>query len=289
MNPAVRFARPSAAGLTLLAGLALLAPRAGADEWKPRLAGGVLRHANVSHAADPIDEVPATEIRADLETGQRYQLGRDDSCHVALDFAGSGWIRHRKLATASAGGRAAWRHKFGVSAVSPVFSLEAAAEGLLAREPGRSGPGAGVTAALRKRFDNLTTGTVAHEVAWHDARDATFDRAGGETRLELERDLTDLTRLTVAIRHREGDVVAYASAARPELAARARSLSPMNTFDRPMTAWRFAAGTWSARVALLHSLTERSALTVAYEWRETARHALRFRHDTLSLTLIRQF
>lgn len=289
MKPAAFILARRAGSVLVLLGLGLPPSGARADDWKPAVTATALWHSNASHAEAAADTVRGYELTADLLAAQRTPVGRDDAYHLALHLAGDAWPRFHGLLCAEAGGRAEWQHKFGVAAVSPVLSFETAADASLARESGRSGVSAGFTTTLRKRFNNLTRGALRHEFAWVDARLATFDRRARETSLELDRDLSDLVRLTLTARFQDGDVVSYATASRPDLAQLARHRTTLGSFGRPMTAYRIDARTWSGRVALLRALSQRSAVVVAYEGRETRRAPLRFVDHICSVALAHQF
>ena len=282
-----RFSFASLAALGACAVLATLPARA--DEWAPNLTMLAAWDSNVTNADVSSDQIDSLQLKADLVASQRYPFGRDDSLHLTAHFAGDWWPRYNGLTSGAAGARAAWQHKFGVDAHAPIFSLEGAADAVAAKETGRRGVATAITAAVRKRFNNLTRGTLSHEVAWLDARYATYDRAASESSLEIERDLTDVTRLTFAARFRDGDIVSYAESPRADLAALAPNRIETTTFGRAMTAYRIDARTWIARVALTRALDEHSAIVVAYEWRDTKRDALKFVNNIVSVALVHQF
>ena len=62
-----------------------------------------------------------------------------------------------------------------------------------------------------------------------------------------------------------------------------------DTFDRPMTAYRIDAQSWSARLALVRAIDDSTALQLAYEHRSARRGPLRFPAHLLSVAMIHQF
>ena len=267
----------------------VLSVGARADNWAPNLTATAGWNSNVTHATASKDQIDSLEIKADVLASQRYEFGARDSLHLRAHLAGDWWPRYRALLTGAVGGRAEWQHKFGVSTRSPILSLEGAADAVAAREYGRDGSSTGVTVSLRKRLNDLTRATLWHEVAWYDARYGTFDSGASETALELDRDLTDVSRLRFTARYRDGDVVSYAAGFRPDLEALAPNRLAESTFDRPMTAYRIDARTWSGRLAFVRALDESSAMVIAYERRQTERGSFRFGEHLLSIGFVQQF
>jgi hypothetical protein len=267
----------------------ITATPARADDWAPNLTTSALWHSNASNADVTTDQIDSLQFKADVLASQRYPYGRDDSAHLSAHLAAEWWPRYNGLMTGAGGVRAEWRHKWGVNSLAPTFSIEGAADAIAAKETGRRGVSTAITAAVRKRFNDLTRGTLSHEVSWMDARYSTFDRAASETALEIDRDLTDVTRLTFGIRFRDGDIVSYGTSGRAELEALAPNRLEVDTFDRPMTAYRIDARTWSARLAFVRALDQNSAVVAAYEWRDTKRSTLSFVNNIVSVALVHQF
>lgn len=283
-----RARRRSLLASLILAGLPLpLALRA--DDWAPNLTAAATWQSNASHANLATDQVDSLQLKADVLAGQRYDLGRDDSVHLTGHFGVEWWPRYTGLTTGAVGARAEWRHRLGVDALAPTFSIEGALDAVGVKENTRGGTSAGGIAALRKRFNDQTRATLSHEVAWFDARRATFDRGSSETSLEIGRDFTDLMRLTFTARFRDGDVLSYASGTRADLDAIAPDREDVDTFGRPMTAYRVDARTWSARIGFLRVLDESTALSVSLEWRQSERKPLRFVNHLASIGIVHQF
>ncbi len=275
--------------LALAATFAGFAALVRADDWSPNVSTTATWHSNVTNAEQTTDQIDSLELKLDLLSAKRYPMGRDDSLHLTVHLGGDWWPRYDGLTSGAAGGRAEWQHKFGTSALAPTVSLEGSADAIAAKETGRRGVLAGLTLAVRKRFNDLTRGKLSHEVTWLDSRYGTYDRTASETALEVDRDLTDLTRLTFGVRFRDGDIVTYATPPRPDLAALAPNQLDVETFGRPMRAYRIDARTWSARAALVHALDENSAILAAYEWRTTSRGSLSFVNNLVSISLVHQF
>ena len=267
--------------------LAIAATRA--DDWAPNISFAPSWNDNASNADSSRDAFGALKLSGDLLASQRYVCGRDDSLHAGLHLSGEWWPRFNGLTSGGGGVRGEWQHKFGVDAHAPILSLEGAADAVAAKESVRRGFGTGVTLALRKRFNDLTRGTIAQEFSWYDARSRIFDRAASETSVEVDRDLTDVTRLTLTARYRDGDIVSYATGPRPDLDALAPHRGTLGTFGHPMTAYRIDAKTWSMRVAISHATSQSSAIVAAYEWRDTRRAPLSFTNNILSLAFVHQY
>jgi hypothetical protein len=280
-HPVLRFA-------TLAAAVLCAGATTRADNWQPNFTTGAVWHNNATNATG-LDQIDSLQLRADLLAAQKYPLGRDDALQLSGHLGGDWWPRYNGLMTGAAGGRAEWRHTFGIAAHAPVFSVGGAADAIGAKETGRRGVATGLTAALSKRFNDLTRGTLSHEVTWMAARYGTYDAAASETKLEIDRDLNDLTRITFAGLFRDGDIVTYAEGTRPDLVALAPHRLDVDTFGRPMTAYRVDARTWGAKVAFARALDPDTALIVAYEWRDTKRQTLSFTNNLLSIALVHQF
>ena len=268
---------------------ALAASGVRADGWAPALALTATWHDNASNANASTDRIGALQTGAELFLSERYSLARNDSLHLSARFAGDWWDRYSGLTRGAAGARVEWQHKFGLGALVPVVAVEIAADAVMANESGRRGTGTAVTFALRKRFNDLWRATLTREFARHDARWPVFDRAGAETALEIGRELTELTRFTLRLNHRKGDVLSYGTPPRPDLVALAPNRANVETFGRPMVAYSIDARTVGARASFVSALTEQSAVILAYEWRETERSPFHYVNHLVSLTLSHQF
>lgn len=264
-------------------------PSARADDWAPNLTLAGVWDSNVTNAELESDQIDSLQFKADLLASKRYGLAANDSLHLSGHAGGEWWPRYDGLLNGAVGGRIEWRHKFGLGALAPVFAAELAADGVQAREDGRSGSTTALTLSLRKRFSDTLRLTLWHEIARKDARFAVFDRQGNETTLELDRDFNEVTRLTLGVRHRNGDILSYATPPRPDLVDLAPNRLAVDTFDRPMTAYSIDARTWSARGAVTRALDDSSAIIAAYEYRQTKRGTLSYGNHLVSIALVHQF
>jgi len=269
--------------------LLALASGSRADEWAPNLTVNATWHSNATLADQSSDQLESLQVNADLLSSQRYAYGRDDALFLTAHLAGDWWPRYNALLRGAAGGRAEWRHTFGPDPRALVVAIEGAADAVATKESGRRGVSTGIIGSVRKRLDALTRVTLRHEIAWFDARYSTYDSAASETSFEIDRDLTNVMRLTFTARLRDGDIISYATGSRPDLEDRAPHRIETNTFERPMTAYRMDAQTWSGRLALVRALDDSTAILVAYERRESKRGPLRFPDDLLSVGFVHQF
>jgi hypothetical protein len=260
-----------------------------ADQWAPNLTLTATWQDNASNANRPSDKISALQTQADVLASERYSLTSADSAHVTFHAAAEWWPRYSALSNAAAGARVEWRHKYGLGALAPVFSFELAGDWVGARESGRSGTSAGATLGLRKRFNDRWRATLTEELTELYARDAVFDRRGAQTTLEVGRDLTPASRLTLAVFYRNGDVLSYATPPRPDLVPVAPNRVPVTTFGRGFVAYSIRAETVGAKAAYIYALTEESAVVVAYECRRTERSPLRYVNQLVSLALVRQY
>ena len=262
---------------------------AAADNWAPNLTMTTAWHSNATNANRSSDQLDSLQINADVLASERYAFGRDDSVRLTAHFAGDWWPRYDTLLKGAAGGRAELRHQFGADPLAPIIAIEGAADVIETKERGRRGFRLGGIASLRKRFDSKTRATVSHEVSWYNARLGTYDFGASETAIELDRDLTNVMRVTLRARFRNGDILTYASGSRPDLEDRAPHRLETNTFDRLMTAYRIDAQTWSGGLSLVRALDDSTAILLAYEYRHSTRGPLRFPDHLLSIALIHQF
>src|SRR5262249_15343380 len=159
--------------------------------------------------------------------------------------------------------------KFGLGALAPVFSIELRGDQVAARETGRRGTSAGIAIALRKRFNDRWKASLTQDFSQMYARHAVFDRQGAQTTIEVSRDLSDVSRLTLSAFFRAGDVVSYATPPRPDIVLLAPNRMPLDTFRRPFVAYSIDAQTHGAKLAYIRALDESSAVVVGYEYRRT--------------------
>jgi hypothetical protein len=272
--------------LAILPALALAGTPA---SWAPNITTTATWNSNVTNASRSSDVIGALQLRADFAATSRVALGTDDALLVGAQLGAEAWPRFDGLDRLALGPRLAWTHKFGLGPLAPVFSVELAADAIAAHESARRALGGSVTWALRQRLDDATRLALTHERAREDAHEFVFDRTGAETALTVTRDLAEPWSLALAARWRAGVVQSYATPPRPDLVALARVRVPNTTFDRPFVAYSLDAHTLTGALALTRTLDATTALTFAYEWRETTRDPLRYTNHLVSAMLVLQF
>jgi hypothetical protein len=246
-------------------------------------------NSNATNANRSSDRIGALLTTADLVAGDRFGIGRNDALHVSAHVGADWWPRFGGLFQSGIGGRAEWRHKFGLGAMVPVLSAELAVDVVSARERDRRGTASGVTLGLTKRFDDAMRATLTHELAEHAARGAAFDRRGAETALEVDRDMSDVLALSFRASYRDGDVLSHGTPPRPDLVALAPNRTPVTTFGPTMVAYSIESRSIALRLALTRSLGQSSAVTLGYEWRDTRRTPLVYVNHLVTLALVHQF
>ena len=284
-----QFRRPACGRIALVFAALVAAHGARAADWAPHLTLAGVWHDNATNATTSADQIDSLQLNADALASQQYDLGSHDALLFTGHAAGDWWPRYQELLGGALGGRAEWRHTFGVGTLAPVFSIEGSADAVLARDDGRSGTMSAVTVALRKRLNDHWRAAVQHELGRHDARHAVYDRTSSETSVELGYDATALTRLTLTARYRDGDIVSHATTPEAGVASIARVSQVVDTFDRPLVASSFEAKTWSGRAAFVRALDQSSAVVVAYEVRKTRASSVRFTNQLMSVSLVHQF
>lgn len=290
MNKSLSFSSaPRAAALLLSLCAAFAATTAHADQWAPNITGAFTWQDNASNANLSSDKIGALQTEWNLLASERYGLGRDDSFHPAIHVGAEWWPRFRGLNRYMGGARFEFRHKFGLGPLATTLFAEVGGDFVAAQETGRRGTSAHLLFGVRKRFDDVWQASLTQEYARQDARAAVFDRRGGETKLEVSRDLNDVARLTVTLGYRDGDVLSYGTPPRPDLVALAPNRLEVDTFGRPMVAYSVDARTVSAKAAVIRALDENSALILGYQYRETERSPLKYVNHLVSLSLVHQF
>lgn len=257
--------------------------------WAPNITTTATWNSNATNAGRASDTIGAFQLRADADLTHRFSLGLDDALFSSARLGLEAWPRFDGLDRATLGPRLAWQHKFGLGPLAPVFTTTLAADAVFARESDRAGLAGSVTFALRKRFDEATRLSLAHERTRHDARAFVFDRTGHETALEIARELDEHWSLAFTARWREGDVLSYATPPRPDLVALAKVRVPSNTFGRPFVAYSLDARSLTGALAFSRALDELSVLTFGYDYRVTTRGSLRYVNHLVSAGLVRQF
>lgn len=275
-----------AALLLLTASVSLAGPA-----WLPSALTGATWHDNATNANRAGDILGALQWQTEVSATRRSPLGRDDTWFTTLAAAAECWPRFDGLDRAGAGVRLAWQHKFGLGPFAPLIAIELNGDGLAARESDRAGRQGALALNVRQRLSNDWRLRLRHEQARTDARGPAFDRTGRETSLAAECEAAPGWRLSAAAAYREGTVLSYATPPRPDILKEGRARGLVTTFDRvtPMMSYTLDARTWSWRIEAAHSLTDRRTLTLAAEYRETERGAIRYRNRPLSLVLAQRF
>ena len=277
---------PRAAFLLLAAALAVAAARAEATvlsataEW----------NSNATNSNRAADEIGALQLRAELDAiSRRFPLGHDDALVLGVAGRAEVWPRIDGLDQLVIGPELAWRHKFGLGALAPVFSVELGADGIAARESDRSGFVGRVRLVWSQRWDDATQFTLSYERTRQNARESVYDRTGGEAAAEVHYAMDERWQVAAGATWREGDVISYATPPRPDLVALARVRTLVDTFGAPRVAYSLSAWTLGGSLALTRQLDERSSLTLRYEWRDTERSPLRYVNHLVSTAFTHQF
>ena len=289
MNPPLSAVFARRVVLCVSAWLALVAFADAADDWAPNIAFNTAWHSNASLADRSVDQIDAVQIFGEILASRRRELNPTDTTQITARLAGDWWPSYRGLTRGIFGGRAEWWHRFGPRSQALEIGIRGALDGVTAVEYARNGFGLGGLATVRKRFNDFTRATLSYEYLWFDAQRGAFDSNSNEFAVELERDLNPATRVTFKARYRSGDIVSYASGSRPDLVALAKSQLDVTTFERPMTAYRIDANTWSGRVALIHALDHSTALILSYDPYVSDEDSLRLTNHVLAVSAVYQF
>lgn len=280
--------KPSRAALPL-AVLAFAAARAVASVT-PSVTLTSTWNSNATNADRSSDVIGALQLLLSAEvSAASVTLGHDDSLVFGAEVDAEYWPRFDGLNRLVLGPTAAWRHKFGLGPMAPVFSVEFAVHGISAHDRDREGFDGSVRAAWRQRLDEATQLSVSFEQSRTDARDGVYDRTASEAAIELTRDLDETWRVSGTIRWRDGDVLSYARPPRPELVALSRDHDDNETFRAPFIVYSISARTWSGAVNLTRTLDERTALTFGYEVRSSESGPLSYVNHLVSAAVTRQF
>ena len=258
-------------------------------DWSPNLTTTFAWQNNLSNGEAVWDRFTTLQIGADVLSSKQFQIAPFDAAHVSIHLAGD-WIpRFNALDRGLGGVRADWQHTFGRGTIAPVFTFEAAGDGVAAQEKARRGWQNSATLRLAQQIGTAWRVAVSERFEQYSANSTVFDRHGNETAIEISRDINDDTRLVLTGRWRNGDVVTYAQYDRPDLMAIAHASERLTTFHTPMTAYATNADTTAGRLALVHATTEESAIALSYEYARTSRTGLRFANQTIALSFVRQY
>ncbi len=260
-----------------------------AGDWSPNLTTSFAWQNNLSNGEAVWDRFTTLQVGADVLASKQYQLAPYDAAHVSLHLGGDWVPRFNDLDRALGGLRGDWQHTFGHGGISPVFTFEAAADGVAARESARRGWQSAATLRLAQQLGTAWRAAVSERFEQYSANRSVFDRHSNETAVEVGRDINDVTRLTLIGRWRNGDVVTYAQYNRPDLRAIARASEPLDTFRHPMTAYATSADTVAGKLALIHATSDETAMILSYEYARTSRPGLRFANQTIAVSFVRQY
>jgi hypothetical protein len=260
-----------------------------AEEWRPNLTLSAAWNSNATNANLASDRIDAVQTQADVIANQRYGLGRNDSLHPGVHLGANWWPRYNDFTIYLGGLRCEWQHKFGLGALAPTLSAEAAGDVIGARDEGRRGTSYGITFGFRKRFSETTRLVLTEELSRRDAHAAAYDQRQAETTIEIGHDVSEVARVTIGGFWRDGDIISYAEPPRPDLLAIARDRELVNTFGRPMIAYTVHAHTIGGRAGLVRAVSESSAVIFGYEYRLTDHDPLRYVNHLVSISLVHQF
>lgn len=272
---------------TLLAvPLALAGP-----SWLPSAHTSVTWQDNATNADRASDILDAAQILGEFAVTRRTQLARDDAFFTSLALTAESWPRFDGLDRAGAGVRLAWQHKFGLGPFAPLLALEGVGDFVTARESGRAGRNGLLVLTARQRLSQAWRVRGRHEEARYDGRAHAFDRTGRESTLGFEFEAAPGWRLSASGSRRHGGVLSYATPPRPDLLREGKALTTVTTFDRsiPMVAYYFIARTDSWRVESAHSLGATRTLSLAAEYRDTARGPVRYVNRLITLGVSQRF
>lgn len=250
---------------------------------------GATWNSNATNANAGADRIAALMVSADFATSTRYSLAAADALLPELHVAVEAWPRFDDLDEIAAGSRARWQHKFGLGPFAPVFFIDAGADAIGAHDNRRTGFRGSAAAGWRKRLTELTTLSGTLEASHRHAREAAYDRDGTQANLEVIHTLTDTVRLNLSGFWRNGDVLSHATPPRPDLVTLAPDRLTVDTFGRRFVAYSIRAQTLGGRILLGRALSEKSEITLAYEYRDTERSGFRYVNQLVSLGLVHQF
>lgn len=272
-----RRARPRPGFLLAVALLSATAARAAAVSSIPldAVVTGVAWDDNLANADAAADRVGDTLVGARFSLDRTKPItGRDRvTFHLHLDLQ-EAW-HHPKAAESRLGGGPGWERKFGLGPFAPVLGAAAVLDAVASRDNRRLGFVGEVTLRGRFRLAEPTTLEVRQSFSDRGARHDLFEARVRESTLTLRHDLGADWQFTAEARWREGEVVSFATPPRPDLAALAAVLVPLDpTFGSARTAYAVDARSLAGSLTLSRRLSQDYALAVAHEHRTTRRGAL---------------
>jgi opacity protein-like surface antigen len=246
------------------------------------------------------DNLPRAELSSDRKSdGALLLAGRGGkSFHPAeagiLSFSASlrsrAFARFDDLSSLALGGRASYRHKLGLGASAPWFSLAVggAWEGFWGDVRDAAIFDASGEAGIRlwERWD-LRAG-LRHERRF-GMHSEVFDQTGTTVSAQVGYDLNEWILLFLGGEFRRGDVVSSALP-NPRVLEAASARIPDTAFGPGVVAYRLDARTYTAIVGTNLAVTDRCSLDVSYERQETrANEGIQYSNNVARLRVLCSF
>jgi hypothetical protein len=270
--------------------LAVLVSAASAQrDWIVDARSGVLYDSNVSRSNRSADVLDDAAWKSLIAAGQGFQLTDDLRLGIFGELESHVWATYSGLNSVSPGVAPNLRYRFGLGKNAPWVRLETKVAYFGSSEARRSGweiPSAlraGISLSERLSLE------AAYRYRHFDARDVRFDQDShsGSVRGRLE--IASSTQVALGYTYRHGDVNSHAVPPRPDIVAIARAFGPVDTFDTPYVAYRFAATTHSTSIAINHALNSFAAVQATYEWQRTTHEALQYTNHVAELGIALTF
>ncbi len=258
-------AAPLLASLVVAACALGRAPAARA-EWLADAGAGFVWEDNLSRAAKARDAKSDLAFVPTVSLGQSFQLTGSTSLRASADLRGSVYTEFNKLDNLSAGLAAGVRHKLGWGAFAPWVRAGGSAAWLQYEDDvlDSSLLAAGLEAGkrLHERID-LQAGYLYES---RDANAPPFDQRAHTASVRGSFSFTGATDLVLGYATRWGDFTVHRRAAG---APRPHPSRLVETFDRPMFAFRIDATTYAASATVSHALSRHSSLNAGYDYQFT--------------------
>ncbi len=237
-----------------------------------RLDAGALYGYNLSHAHSPSD------IRSDAAAAATASAGvflpdRADSLALTLDAYGETYHRYHGLDLAAGGGRAVYRHKFGLGSEAPLLRISASVAGEDYGADIRDSTPVALTVELNRRFGESFDVAVGlfydRRYAKNDEPDvpgisgAVFDLRGQGAYVTAGYAMTEQLLLTGKIAVRHGDVVST-SQETPQILSVATAIAEDPTFGPELYDYRLRGTTWTGIATLSYALGDSASLNLSY-------------------------
>jgi hypothetical protein len=246
--------------VVLAASLADPGPAPG--EWFGDVDAGTVYEDNLSRAAKAADQESDLAFASTLSVGHVFALTGSTAARASLDIGGSAYTEFGKLNNLASGFTLSLRHKLGLGPFVPWMRVFASGAYLNYADDFLDSAlwsgGLEVGKRVHERID-LKAGYL-YEV--RDANNGVYDQAGHTLSLQGSFLLTPATELTLGYWTRWGDFTVHRALGPPP----ARPVRVVDTFDRPLFAFRVDATTFAGSVKLSHALTDHASLSLAYEY-----------------------